>query len=488
MVRRVVRIACLAALALGVARGSARAADAPTTPVLPEAAAETKALVTLLRSAVKEDFRRQAWWLAGRLLDLQPRMREAEDVRAGWNPVDLSLGRRPTRTWEKQRDAALGKVGDAWAQRAREDRAKGASAAATLPALERALVYGTKAADATTSLAEAGKVWCGTFGAQDRSAVEKALGDRVEGVTWEAEREEDVLEVRALWPEARAARVGDWRVFSTGDLESTGHVLVLLAAQEQDFIVRFGSHAKPPKDPDEDSATDLVLAPDAKAYDRLVPICLFPQGARPDVRWEGSSGYGAGGRRMVVLATDRDNPWTGADANLLVWAARGLVKRHLAPDASGRLSGRGAWIVDGLAALYAGFHRGEATWDLDPSRSWHVAAARALKDRWIPWPRLVEMDRNAVELEPRVDVEIEVGGAKQKGVKVDLVLAQAAALAAGLARADEKHGGGWDRLAALVGETYKRDRLPDLDKALGGKAKHVFAAALEAADAAGGGR
>jgi hypothetical protein len=330
-------------------------------------------------------------------------------------------------------------------------------------------------------------MWAGTWGSLPRDAVEKALGDRMEAVVWEAERDDDVLEVRALWPQARAARIGDWRLFSTGDLDAVGHALVLLAAQEQDFVVRFGSHAKPPKDPDEDSATDLVLVPDAETYDRLAPI-LFPQGRGrgQTPQWEGASGYyGAWRRRMLVIEKDRDNPWTPADANVLAWAARGLVKRHLAPDASGWLSGRGAWLVDGVAALYAGFGRRETAWDLDPARSWHLAAARALKDRWIPWTRLVEMDRAAVDAEGRVDLEMEFGGAKQKAVKVDLVLAQATAFAAGVARSDPKKG--WARLAALVEETYKRDRLPDLDKALGGKAKAVYAAAEEAADAATGG-
>jgi hypothetical protein len=491
-VRRVVLSSCLAlALALRTVASTAGAADAPpAAPALPadHAAAEGKALLTLLRSAVKEDFRRQAWWLAGRLLEVQPGLDEAETVRGRWAPAELAHGRRPTKSWERQRDAALTKLGDAWAEHAREEQAKGTAVEAVVAALERALVYGTRAADAKGALASAGRVFAGTWGAPPRDAVEKALGDRMESVVWEAEHLDDVLEVRALWPEARVARIGDWRLFTVGDLDATGRLLVLLAEQERDFIVRFGSHAKPPKDPDADTATDLVVAPDPAAYDRLMPLLLFPQGVRPDVRWEGTSGwYGSWQQRIVALERDRDNPWTGAESNLLAWGARALVKRHLAPDASGRLSGRGAWIVDGLAVLYEGFGRSGTTWDLDPARTWHLAAARALEDRWIPWPRLVEMDRAAAEAEGKVDVEVEFGGAKRKGTKVDLVLAQAAALAAGIGRSPSKPGGGWARLAALVEETYKRDRLPDLDKALGGKAKAAFAAAVEAADAASGG-
>jgi hypothetical protein len=189
---------------------------------------------------------------------------------------------------------------------------------------------------------------------------------------------------------------------------------------------------------------------------------------------------------MLVLAKDRDNPWTPPDANLMAWAARGLVKRHLAPDASGWISGRGSWIVDGVAGLYEGFARKEdRSGDFDPERSWHLAAARALGPRLFPWARLVEMDRAAADAERKSDVDVEFGGAPQKASKIDVVAAQATAFALGVMRLDAKQGERY--LATLLEETYRRDRMPDLDKAIGKKEQVVFDSAA-AAVAGGGGK
>lgn len=460
----------LALSALGGAPTPAAAAPeakVPTKEAL--AAVEAKLLLPILRTAVKEDFRRQAWYVASRVLSADPKNGEAEGVLKQWKAVELQEGREPSKAWLAVRDAAFRKVGDAYAQYVREAQAAGGQATDTFAYVERALAYGSVAADAVAAMDSGGYVWDGTYGSVKKGALEAALGAYAESVAFPPEHDDAVLRHRCAWPDAKVVEFGRTRLVSALPPEDVWHTIGILAAEEAYFVKTFGSKAKEPAK-DEDEHTDFVLVPDADLYGRLGDVLLPQASPQQRAEYDASSSWYMAWRRKVLLALvpPRDNPWVERDATILGQGVRPLVRRHIGAGASSWISGRGSWFLDGMTGAFEGFvPKGTDGGEVDPARCWRLAAAKELHDRaaLAPWKELFEMDRAKADAFPKRDVAFEQGGAKRDAKKVDVPAAQATALVFAIWQLDG--GKGAKKLASVLEELYKRDRLPDLDKALG---------------------
>ncbi len=436
----------------------------PTEDLVAE---EVKALVPLMRAAVKDEFRRQAWTFADRIKALEPKHAEALDVLAKWSGEDFLLGTVPDKAFVAKRDATLAKLGTSYAALAKTLAAQGKKPTELGSLVERALAYGNHDPDVLPSLADAKQVWAGTFGLQPDDATWQAtVGALPQAVTFPPEWDDDFLKVRCPWPEAKCARLLGWRFETSAPAAEAFRALAGLAALEAHVVSTFGSLRKEPKREADDPPMDLLWIPDPAVYDR---IGVWKE-MRPEDKtaFEGTSGWHDGWhRRLLVLTKSRTETWASSESLLFGHAAPVVVRRHLAP-LGGWLSGRGTWILDGMQGAYEGFvANGVAGGDVDPARCWRLAAAKAMHEArtLIPWEQLLDMDRKQARDSPRVHLKFRFGGAEREVERLDVVAAEAAALVLGIWRADG--GKGAKKLAALLQETMKRDRMPDLDKTLG---------------------
>ncbi len=432
------------------------------------ASAEAKLLLPILRTALKEDFRRQAWYVASRIFAADPKCGEAETALKQWKGVDLEEGREPSKAWLAARDVVFRKAGDAYAQFARDAQAAGGQATDTFAYVERALAYGSTAADAIAAMDGAGYAWAGTYGSVKKGSVEAALGTFAPSVWFPPEHDDAVLRYRCAWPDAKVVEFGKTRLVSTLAPEDVWHTVGILAAEEAFFVKTFGSKAKePPKD--EDDHTDLVVVPDADLYARMGDAFLTQLSPTQRADYDASSSwYMAWRRRLLMLVPPRENAWVERDATILGQGVRPLVRRHIGAGASSWLSGRGSWFLDGFTGVFEGFvAKGVDGGEIDSAKCWRLAAMKELFDRaaFVPWKELFEMDRAKADAYAKRDVSFDFGGAKRDAKKVDVPAAQATALVLAIWRMDG--GKGVKKLGTVMDELYKRDRLPDLDKALG---------------------
>ncbi|MCC7140201.1 MAG: hypothetical protein IT460_17400 [Planctomycetes bacterium] len=485
----------VALLLVGGAPGpapSAAAADAPSHAA-DLRAAEAKALLPLLKAAVKGDHRRQAWWLATRILVAEPGCGEAEGALRTWKDKDFQGGEDPTKSFLEKRDAALKKLGDAYAATVRSMQAAGAKPQETWALVERALAYGNRDADVTAALASAEQTWCGGWGTQAKEAVDAALGAAAPSVEFVAEHDEALLRVKPLWPDAKAVRVGSLRLVTGVPAAEAWKLVTTLSALEAHFVAAFGSRTRPERDPEVEvrRTPTLVVVPDVETYDRLAEALFAPPPDRADPRYDptpelkaSSRWYDPRRRLGLVLWGHRDNPWLRPETSLLGLAAATLARKHLATSGWGWLPGPGGWVLlDGLGGVYEGFvPTGPLAGDVDPAKAWKLAVARAEKDRGglAKWDDVVALDTQRLRDEPRADLKLTFDGKPQDAKRTLLPAAQATALVWGIWRHDAK---GCKKLADLLEEAFKRDRLPDLDKGLGARPGSAYRWAEEAIDA-----
>ena len=467
---RVLAVILLAAAALpGVARGDAPAAGQRQAELRQ---AEVKALLPLLRTAVKEDHRRQAWYLAWRISAAAPEHEEAKAALSKWKENERLLGTAPTKAFVAKRDATLRSLGDAYAQEARLLQGEGTKAVDTFSVLDRALSYGSKAADLAASLEASGYEWAGTWGTQTKEAMAAAFGPVRKAVSFPPEWDSALLAARCLGiVDARVFSVAGRRIVLVGDLAAAGKRATLLAAMEAFFVAKMGSSWKEPKtERDEPDLPTFFVCPDADTYVRVLDGFIGPEGLPETDKQELAKASGSATwakERVLLVEKHRDAPWAGVDANFCGWLAQSLARRHLAV-VGGRLLGRGSWILEALGGLFEGFHATTPTdGAIDPERIRHLAVARGLKakDALLPWDKLLETDHEAQRGLSRQEVKIRFGAEDLVAKEVDVVVAQGTALAWAIWSAPD--GKGPKRLANLVTETLKRDRMPDLDKALG---------------------
>jgi hypothetical protein len=405
----------------------------------------------------------------------------------GRRPEELVEGVDPEKGFLARRDAAYAKAGAAWAALSRVLTAKGLKPTEYWFVVERALAYGNRDADVVASLEAGDYAWAGTWGAVKRQGKwaewVTPLGD---AVSWPAEWDDHFLRAKAFWPDARVARLWGWRVIASLPPDDMWRVLGTLAAVETHLVDALGSIRKAPRDArrEEEELTDLLLLPDVALYERIGLVDLEDAAPEDRARFRAATGWhDAGRRRLLVLAKHPVDPWIGDDANWVGFAAKALARRHLGPP-TGWISGRGTWILDGVAGAYEGFvAKGTTGGEVDPARCWRLAAARALLDAGAlpPWETLLDLDRRQADDFPRARASFRFAGAARAVEKVDVVAAAATALVVGVLTADGGKGG--KRLAALLEETMKRDRMPDLDKTLGWPKGRAFAEAKRVLDA-----
>ena len=477
---RIAQALAVLALAAGF-RAPARADPAVPIDLRERHAAEAKALLPLLRLAVKEDYRRQAWYLAWRVSLADLKNAEALAVLGKWREEEVLKGNLPTKTWTTKRDQVLRAEGDAYSVEARVWMGQGAKVADLVSLTERSLAYGTKAGDVLPALDAAGYGWAGTFGTQSKEAIESGIGPLRTAITFPVEWDDGYVYAHMLWPDAKILRLGPFSVVAGDGFLATCRRTVLLSALDVTLSSLLGSVAKDPKE--DDPPVLLLSVPDATVYDRLGASLVGDDTDR--ARFLKSSTWVSWWhKKALALEKDRDNPWVGADVNFLHVSAASLLRHHL--GGAGRLSGRGSWILEGLAGAFEGFvTKGRDSGDIEPGRCPRLAAARALRDakRLLPWDQLFETDRAGEDLVPRADAKVKYRGAEQEGHAFDVVVCQATAFAMGLLRAND--GKDTRKVGQLVIEALKRDRLPDVDKAMGwpkGRAVKEAEKVLDAVD------
>lgn len=445
---------------------------------------EVKVLKGLLKAALKKDYRRQAWYLAERLAVIAPDESEAADVLDRWDGKELQIGMAPKKGYCKKRGSTLRKLGDEYFHFGEILEASGMDPGQYYPINVRAHAYGSQAGPLLSSLKDAGYLWLGVYGPKPAKEVEDLLGEDASEFSFPEEFDDDYLKARVVWPESRGALWKRWRLLSDHEYKEALRLLGMLAAAETWLIDNMGSNA--PKN--DRSMTDLYVFGEWQKYDQ-VGAELVPT---EDVeKFKLSSGWNvrrrSRDRQLLVCWRHRDNGWIGDDDLMLGHAAKVMARMHLAAGAGGEVWGRGAWLLEGLRGAFEGFGlNAEGEGEIDPGACWRLAAARALRDanRLVPWKTFFELDRRKAEAIARENISIDFGGKPREAKAVDVVAAQATALVVGILKSDPKRG--LKKLAKLIGDLYKRDSLPDLNKALGWKRGQAIEIAEEAMDAAHG--
>ncbi len=444
-------------------------------------ASEAKELRELLRSAVKEDYRRQAWYFASRLLAADPKNAEAQAALDRWTDAELQEGMVPKPAWADRRTKKLQEIGDQYARLAETLGQANVPPEDFYSVNIRSRAYGTTYEAAIAGFEQAGFAWLGTFGDVEEKPLEQMLGPLLREITFPPEFDDEYLKRKVLWPEAKVAQLDAWRFTTDAKPMEAMRMLALLHALEAFVVDSLGSEMKKPPEP-----TNLLLFLEPKTYDR-VGEALLEKGEMPD--FKETSSYASPWRHLLlVLWRHRTNPWLGEDAVLLGAAGPLLARHHLTPGVLSSVNGRGAWLLDGLAGACHGFVRGEKGEPdgIDPARCGLLAIARALRDQndLVSWDDLLGMDREKAEALPRRAVKVAFGGGTFEAKDVDVAEVQATALVLGLWKAEGGKGG--RRLARLLHDLYQRDSLPDLDKTLGWKKGRAFEEAAKAIDAATG--
>jgi hypothetical protein len=432
---------------------------------------EVDVLRPLLRSALKEGYRRQARYLADRILAVDPRQRDAIEVRERWNATLLEEGSAPRERWARQRDEALAGLGARYAALAADLRSRGVLGAEPTALDVRAHHYGHWD-DASLAKVADGHVWLSTLAdeagapASPFLAPEKAtslLGARAGEVSFPPEHDDAFVRWRVRFPGLRVAALGEWRLLTDLPLERALPILPRLVDAEEFVVATMGSE----RNPEEPETVDVLVFSSLEAYVRLARPFVEERYPYLRERFDARSGIVVSvDRRVLASAEDREAPWLEPGVVLARVVAPFVAQRHLAPDASGGVQGRGAWFLDGFAGLVEGLKAGDYGARPDEPAVWRLAVARALhaEGHLLPWDAFFELDERAARDLPRRVVKVEVGGESREIARADVAAAQATAVAWAVWRADESKGPDW--LRDLLVKLHVRDRLPDLEDTL----------------------
>jgi hypothetical protein len=466
-----VRRVALLLLALAVTPAAARADDKAATEATAQAV-EAKAMLQLLRAAVKERFPRQAWYCATRLAAIDPKNAEAKSALSDLDPKRLPAdeGLAPSKSFLEKRFSVLSPVGDAYEDAARALELVGGKAEDVTRLRGRAMAFHSKSTEPETALANAGRTWAGAWGAVPTADFDKAFGNARREVSFPPEYDDAFLAVRCLVPNAKIVELGAWRLVTEEPLDAAARRIRLLVDVDVFVADLVKGAARPPKEGPK--PTDVVVVADPAVYEALGEAwkAFDPKApSDPSNRFPGSSGWDwVWQHRVLALSKPRVNPWIGDDAPMLFHAGRSAIYARLA--LGGRATGRGTWIVDGLAGAIESFSPPTAQapkGTVVPAKCWRVHAAKAFKGakQLVPWADLFEVDRRAQNLRERGEATFRFGGADRKAEGVDVVAAQATAFVWALL--DSGGGKNANKVGTLVADTLVRDRLPDVDKAMG---------------------
>ncbi len=445
---------------------------------------ELKTLRTLMQDAVKKDYRRQAWYLADRILQVDPADGEAANVLDMWDTAELQAGQTPKKGWAKKRDSTLRKLGDDYFHFGETLEASGMDPEKYYPINVRAHSYGSEAGPLMTAIKQAGYAWIGVYGAKPQAEIEKLLRGPLYSYAWPREFDDEYLAARCVWPEARGAQWRRWRLLTDHDYKEALRLLGMLAQAESWMVKVMGSKAKKSAD----SVTDILVFSEWQKYDKIGADIVRERDAD---RFTGTSGFHDRRRdRLLVCWRHRHNGWLGDDDLMLGHAAKVMARNHFAPGAGGSVRGRGAWLLDGLRGAFEGFRLDQdGKGEIDAAACWRLAVARALRDenKLLDWQQFIELDDKKAREVPRVPLlKVHFGGAEREAKNVDVVAAQATALVVGLMKADG--GKKLKKMGKLIADLFKRDSLPDIEKTLGLKKGKALAMARIAMDAAHGGK
>lgn len=448
-------------------------------------AAEAKALAPLLKQAVKDDLRRQAWYLAARILAVKPGDAEASAALEKWGDAQLLEGLVPSADFAAKRDKVLHALGDEYARFGERLEAAGIDPVECYPLQVRAHAYGATYSALLAALQQSGHLWAGTFGDAEMVTVNTGAGPLSPDVGFPPEWDDAYLRVRVVWPEACCVTLGPWRLVTDLKLPEALAALCTLEQARRHLVERLGGGAASDTRP-----VDVVLAQEAATYDRLGQRLL----KRPedvDFMQKRSSWLDRqlppASDRLLACARDRHNGFAGPHAALLMGAAPVIARLHLGGKGAGWVQGRGAWLLDGLGGALEGYARAEGgePGSIDARRCWRLAAAHVLRQEGVllSWERFLEVDALKAREWPRRAVKLAFQGAAVEAQEVDVAAAQATAVVLGLLQADGGKGG--RKLGDLLRDLLKRDSLPDLDKVLGWKKGRWQAEADAMLDAAG---
>ena len=473
-------LAVLAALPLSFVAAGEPWEDEPAFKTL--VTEEVKVLKSLMQQAVKKDYRRQAWYFADRILQVDPTHAEAAAALDQWSAAELQLGQVPKPAFEKKRDGELRELGDQYFHFGELLDQSGMAPETYYPINVRAAAYGSRAGPLHAAFEQANFTWLGVYGPRERGEVEKLLGGDVALYTFPQEYDDAYLKAKAVWPAARGAMCGTWRLMTDHDYKEALRLLGMLAAAESWFVQAFGSNAKPKTQP----TTNLLVFSEHQAYDKVGEDLLANVRNRDEFR--GTSGwYSTRDDLLLVCWRHRHNPWLGDDDLMLGHAAGVMARMHLSAGQGSPPRGRGYWLLEGLRGAFEGFRvDADGKGEIDAAACWRLSAARALRDRdeLIPWDEFMDVDGSAARARARPMLKVQFGGTEREAKEVDTVAAQATALVVGIMKAEG--GKSLRKLAKLIGDVYKRDSLPDIDKALGFKKGKAVALANVAMDAAHG--
>ena len=463
---------------------------------------DLKMLEKLLKDAIKEDYRRQAWWIAERILTLDPANGKASDVLDEWTLEELDEGQTPDAKWRKKRDKEFEEMGDNWFRFGEVLEASGMDPLDYRDVTLQALRYGSQAGPLMTAMDQSGYRWCASYLDREVEKVAEILGpEALEEVYFPPTWDDEYVGIRTRWPDATVVQIGKWRLYSDVPWDrGLAHARVIweVAAWIEDtFRGKYGKDVE---------HLSVLMFQERDKYTSIGAEFINPddhEAFRASNRWfdlQGSAGRGGGRRRWrrrrsggvtggrgYMCITPAENTWI-PETRILTGVVGRMCARHmLSGGAGGLVTGRGAWLLEGFAGAMEGLVRDDQDeWSLDPTACWQLSAARALRDedKLLPWDELYDLDLAASQDVTHIEVAMKHGGGDRVAKGVNPIHAQATALCVGIIKWHAKKGP--KAFANLLADLYKRDSLPDLAKSTKMRSGQPEESADTAMDAAHG--
>lgn len=444
------------------------------------AADHAKRIAKLMTMADDDGYRAQAFVLASRVLELDPRHEAAIRIAEAETPKRIDEGKAPDEKFVKKRDAELAAIGDDLAILSEKFQASGMQAENYYPLAVQALRHGARYGALLESLRQVQTHWLGTWRDKPEADIMPHLGARLLQATWPLEWDDGVARVRARWPAAKAIDMGSVRIFTDLALPDA-FALAKSVADLEDWLVTWLPKAR--KGGKGAIALELLVFAKRETYDKIGAEWM--QEDRVD-RFKATPRWVSTWPQVRAFSSweQPTRPFATGRATALGAAAAGLARARLGAGAHAK--GRGSWLFSGIAGVAEGHAMDEkGRGKLEPKQAWLLEAAAALRaeGRLLDWSVFLELDEEGAGQHGEVEIDATLAGSLRKAVRLDLVEAQATAFVAGILLAD---GGSEARFAKLLDEFGKRDRLPDVEKTLGWKKGRLVLEAEAAMDAVAG--
>lgn len=400
---------------------------------------EVKALKPLLEQALKADYRRQAWYLADRIVAADPEDSLAVETLEKWDAGELQLGAPLKKAFVKKLANALRGVGDSYFSFGETLEAAGVDPIEYYPINLRAQSYGSQAGPLIASMQQGGYAWLGTYGHEEQATVDKLLGPELAGsVHYPPEWDDGYLAFRASWPECRIVEWNGWRVVTDHKYDQALRALKRVADVERWIVKKLGKGKRL------DETVTVALFRDRAGYMKYGKDLVRKRYRDPLVLSTGlwiDTYY-----RAFVADTDARNEWLGEFVTLQGMVARAMARTRYAKTEGARVTGRGEWILEGMRGVgeslrYTDEEKGAMALDL--KSSWRLAAARALRDAeaHVPWAEmLTATEKGRLAAERPESTRISLGGTIRDAKAVDKIAAQGAVFVLAVVQYQKKKG------------------------------------------------